>query len=94
MWEVPLETKQSEAVPNNILDQTTKTELAQYLHVELFIPTTASLLKEIKQGFLKTWLGLTENIIKKDLEKLSNTTIGNLKMRRLDENNKKNTINC
>ena len=36
-----------------------KNRTSQYLHAALFIPTTASLLKAIKQGFLKTWPGLT-----------------------------------
>ena len=45
MWEVPLETQQSEAVTNNNLSETTKPELAQYLHATLFSPTTVSLLK-------------------------------------------------
>ena len=69
MWEVPLGTQQSENVVNNILAQTSKLELAKYLHAALFSPTTASLLKEIKQVFLKTWPGLTEKLIKKHIEK-------------------------
>ena len=59
MWEVTLEAQQSETVTNKILAQTTKPELARYFHVAIFSPTKASLLKEIKQGFLKTWPGLT-----------------------------------
>ena len=61
--------------------QTTKPELAQYLHAALFIPTTAILLKAIKQGFLKTWPGRTEKLIKKHLEKSRNTTMVHLYMR-------------
>ena len=72
MWEVPLGTQQSEYVVHNIMEQTSKPELAQYLHAALFIPTTASLLKAINQGFLKTWPVLTEKIIKKHLEKSKN----------------------
>ena len=64
---MPLGPQQSENVVNNILAQTTKPELAQYLHAALFIPTTESLLKEIKQGLLKTWPGITEKLIKKHL---------------------------
>ena len=60
MWEVPLETQQSEFVTNNILAQTSKPKLAQYLYAELFIPTTASLLKFIKHVFLTTGQVLTE----------------------------------
>ena len=60
MWEVPLETQQSEFVVKNIMAQTTKPELVQYHHAALFIPKLESLLKAIKQGFLKTLSGLTE----------------------------------
>ena len=67
MGEVTLEIQQSEAVTNNILDRKTKPELAQYLHAAFSCPTTPSLLKEIKLGFLMAWLGLTENLIKKHL---------------------------
>ena len=59
-WEVNLGTQQSENIVHNILAQTSKLELAQYLHAGLFSPTAASLLKAIKQGFLKTWPGLTK----------------------------------
>ena len=59
MWEVPLGPQKSENVVNNILAQTSKQELAKYLHAALFSPIAASLLKEIKQGFLKSWPGLT-----------------------------------
>ena len=52
--------QQSETLVNNIMVKTSKPELAQYLHSALFSPTTESLLKAIKQGFLKTCLGLTE----------------------------------
>ena len=58
MWEVPLGPQQSENVVNNILAQTSRPELSQYLHAVLFSPTKATLLKAIKQGFLKTWPGL------------------------------------
>ena len=78
MWEVPLETQQSEAVKNKILYQTTKPKLAQYLHAALFSPTTASTLKAIKQGFLKTWPSLTEKLTNKNLENSRNTTMGHL----------------
>ena len=54
MWKVPLETQQLVAVVNCILIHTTKSELAQYLHATLFIRTTATLLKAIKQCLLKT----------------------------------------
>ena len=69
---------QSENVVNNIMAQTSKPELANYLHSARLSRTTASLLKAIKQGLLKTWLGLTEKLIKKHLDKSRNTTMRNL----------------
>ena len=71
MWEVPLETQQYEIVKNNILGQTTKPELAYYLHAPIFRLTEARPLKAIKQGFMKTWPELTEKLIKKHLEKIN-----------------------
>ena len=40
----------------------------------------ASLLKTIKQGFLKNWPGLTKKLIKKHHDKSGNTTMGHLHM--------------
>ena len=82
MWEVTLETQQSETMVNNIMAHTNKPELSKYLPAALFSPTTARLLKVIKQGFLKIWPGLTEKLTKKNLEKLRNTLIGHIHMRR------------
>ena len=52
-WEVSLDTQQSNIVVNNILDQTTKSELSQYFHAPVFRPTTTSPLKAINMGFLR-----------------------------------------
>ena len=71
MYKVPLETQQSEIVANNILAQTTKPELEQYLHAAIFILTTTILLKATKLYFLKTCTGLIEGLIKKHLYILS-----------------------
>ena len=69
MWEVPLGPQQSKNVVNNILAQTSKPEPVQYIHAADFSPTVASLLKAIKQSFLKIWAGLTEKMINKNLDK-------------------------
>ena len=81
MQKVPLGQQQSENLVNNILEQNLKPELAKNLRVALFIPNTAVLIKVIKQGSVKTWLGFTENLIKKHLEKSRITTMGNLHKR-------------
>ena len=67
MCKFPLETQQSNIVVNNILSQTTIPELAQYFHAALFTLAETSLFKEIKMGWLMTWPGLTEGLIKKHL---------------------------
>ena len=41
------------------LAQKNKPGLSQYLHAALFSPKMESLIKATKQGFLKTWTGLT-----------------------------------
>ena len=67
IWEVPLKTQQPASEINNIMAQTSKPELEQYLHAALFSPTTASLIKAIKKVFLKTCPGLTQKLIKRHL---------------------------
>ena len=50
--------------------------------IRIFTPKIATPLKATKQGFLKNWPGLTENLIKKCIEKSGNTTMGHLNTRR------------
>ena len=69
--------------------KTSKPKLSQYLHAALFSPTTARILKAIKQCFPKTCPGLTEKLIKRHIEKSSNTTMGHLYMRRKGLQSKK-----
>ena len=69
-------------VVNNILSQTNKLEMAQYLHDTFFSPKRTILLKETKLGFLKTWLGLIEGLVNMHMEKLISTTLGHLHTRR------------
>ena len=59
MWEVPLETQQSNIVVDNILVQTTNPELVQYFNAVLFSQATTRLPKAIKLGYLKTCPGIT-----------------------------------
>ena len=59
-----------------------KTRTSPVFTCTTFQTKTSSLLKAIKQGFLKTWPGLTEKLINKRLEKSRNTTMGQLHMRR------------
>ena len=81
MWEVPLDTQQSNIMVNNILVETTKPELSLYFHAALSIPMKTSLLKSINMSYLNTLPGPTNRFIKKHLDKLINTTVGHLQMR-------------
>ena len=65
-----------------MLAHITKPELTTYYHAALFIPKKKIPLKETKQGFLKTWSGLTEGLIKKNLYKSMNTTMSHQHMKR------------
>ena len=67
MWEVPILTQQSKPTVNTILSQTSKPELEKYFHAAIFIPTKTVLLKEVKQGLIKTWPYLNEGLINKYL---------------------------
>ena len=46
-------------------------ELSQYLHACLFSPTTSTLHKAIKKGFLKTFPGLTTSLVKHLLKSIA-----------------------
>ena len=57
----------------------THMELAKYLHASLFSPTSTTLINAIKQGFLKTFPGLTTSLISTQLPKSTSTTLGHMK---------------
>ena len=65
---------------HNIMAQTTKPELSNYYHSALFIPKKTSVLQAIKRGFLNTWPGLTEGLIKKNLDNSINKKMVHLHM--------------
>ena len=88
LWtvDVPLSnqsTSQPPATPmplaNGIIRaKTTKSDLAMYHHASLGNPTTSTLVPAIKAGFLKTFPGLDEELIKKHLPKSMTTSLGHL----------------
>ena len=82
MWEVPMLIQESKPTVNNILDHTTKPELAKYIHAALFRSKNTNLLKAISQGFFNIWSNLTGGFIKKHLYKYMNTTMGHLHKKR------------
>jgi hypothetical protein len=48
----------------------------------MFIPTKAEFAKAMKQGHLTTWLGLTEDAIKKHLKMTRVTAMGHMSQKR------------
>ena len=88
LWtvDIPLTNKTStdqrsshEQVANGLLRaKTTKSDLAMYHSASLGNPTPSTLLPAIKAGFLKSFPGLTENLITKHLPKSIETSMGHL----------------
>jgi len=87
MWEVDIGNKQQStnkpehppiAHINNVLADATKPELAKYYHAACFSPVKSTWLKAIKQGFFKSWPGLTEELITKHLPASMNTSLGHM----------------
>ena len=62
--------------------KTTKSDLAQYHYASLGNPATSTLLSAIKKGFLKSFPGLDEELIKKHLPKSIESSMGHLNQSR------------
>jgi hypothetical protein len=76
MWHINLHANQ---MANTIIHkQTTKTQLASYLHAACFSPATSTLLKAIQRGYFTTWPGLTVDLIRKHLPPQPATIKGHL----------------
>ena len=90
LWtvELPLATTTdtpTEAIKESILNangviraKTTRSDLAKYHYESLGSPAPSTLLPAIKNGFLKTFPGLTEELIKKHLPKSIESSLGHL----------------
>ena len=75
----PKPTPTSNPQANGLLRaKTTKSDLAMYHHASLGNPTPSTILPSIKKGFLKSFPGLDEDLIKKHLPKAIETSIGHL----------------
>jgi hypothetical protein len=70
------------ASTNNVYELRNTGALVNYLHNAMFSPTTALLLKAVKQVHLTTWLGLTEDEINKHLKLTPATAMGYMNQKR------------
>jgi hypothetical protein len=75
-------TTKTDLVNGIIRKKTTKTDLVKYHHISLGSPTSVALLNGIKKGFLTTFPGLTEELVKKHLPKSIDTAKGHLQQQR------------
>jgi hypothetical protein len=55
-------------IANNVYELRNTGALVHYLHKALFSPTKSAMLQAVKDGFLITWFGLTEDAINKHLK--------------------------
>eukprot|EP00978_Attheya_sp_CCMP212_P027606 scaffold92901_cov49-Attheya_sp.AAC.1 len=75
-------TTKTDLINGIIRKKTTKTDLVKYHHISLGSPTSVALLNGIKKGFLTTFPGLTEELVKKYLPKSIDTAKGHLQQQR------------
>jgi hypothetical protein len=82
LWRINLRHEKTQhivSVANNIYELCNTGALVNYLHKDMFSPTTYALLQAVKNGHLITWPGLTENAINKHLKA---TAMGHMNQRR------------
>ena len=63
---------------NALINDNTMGELSKFLYHTLFSPYPSTLHKSIQAGYLTTWPGLTESLIKNHLPKSTATAKGRL----------------
>ena len=56
-----------------------KVNLCTFLHLALWSPCTSTLISAIKNNFLSTWPGLTEQLVQKSLQKSEATEKGHIR---------------
>jgi hypothetical protein len=69
-------------IANNVYALRNTGALVHYLHKALFSPTKSALLQAVKDGYLITWPGLTEDDIHKHLKLTPATAMGHMNQRR------------
>ena len=61
------------------IEKTSMKDLAQYIHACAYSPTKSTFLEAIKNGYFKTWPGLTYDLINKHLPDMVATSKGHLR---------------
>jgi hypothetical protein len=69
-------------IANNVYELRNTGALVHYLHKALFSPTKAAMLQAVKDGYLITWPGLTEDAINKHLKLMPASAMGHMNQRR------------
>jgi hypothetical protein len=72
----------SAEVVNNVYELLNKGALVNYLHKAMFSPTKSAILQAVKNGYLITWSGLTEQAIHKHLKMTPSIAMGHMHQRR------------
>jgi hypothetical protein len=70
------------AAANNVYELRSTGALVNYLHTTMFIPTNKAFIKDVKQGHLTAYSGLTEDAINKHLKIKLATVMGNMNQKR------------
>jgi hypothetical protein len=71
-----------EPIANTMYELRNTGALVHYLHKALFSPTKSAMLQAVKDGYLITWPGLTEDSINKHLKLTPATAMGHMNQRR------------
>jgi hypothetical protein len=71
-----------QSIANNVYELRNTGSLVHYLHIALFSPTKSAMLQAVKNGYLVTWPGLTEESINKHLKLTPATAVGHMNQRR------------
>ena len=83
LWDIPIQDKsKSEKINVIIKKNTAKKELVEFMHGACFSPTIRTFLQAIKNGNLKSWPGLTTDLVKQFLNDQPATALGHLKQER------------
>jgi hypothetical protein len=85
LWRINLKQDNNhipEPIANNVYELRNTCALVHYLHKALFSQTKSALLQAVKDGYLLTWPGLTEDAIHKHLELTPATSMDHMIQRR------------
>ena len=76
LWTIPISSAPTHQANGILRTDSTKMELAAYLHATLGSPVPSTLIRAIRRGHLTTFPGLTTNLISKHLSKSVATVLG------------------